>query len=648
MSLQLSYGLKLVNPVPVDEYKGIKTGSTWRPYNDVAEVNATIVLALRYVGMTVFVTTPDGLKEYWYKDGVLDVNLVEKTSGAGGSSYIPELFITSIEAASVGGNVVPTYQNYPESEAILPGNPVFKTVTSFSTNTTNVNVSIEWDRNSSGYLGDPQFIPYDAIVVDGVLETIAVWDLEYTELQKVGSTISMKVNVNLENTSGSVSFIYGGQTYTVAAQTLVPPVITSVTIGDLPLLPSGYGFTAGQKQTKLKANDKVNVTVIADKPFTKLIVANSGLSNGFTINNIAPTTVYVFEVIAKTHLDNLTRLIGISSQVVDAEGTTSEMASSSNVQYINQSVSFSSPTIHYLSNFSALKDYEEASVTMGSNLNATHYKGVPLAIGGLFQLESAIWDSNNDEWLIQKSQPEQGDPLVFNDSVNNLTLFAINQENGSEKFINLCIAIADLVPALASNNIDVARLGTTTNITLSFNQKLKINVVEVASANYGLVAAINTNYTQTKSVSLTPNTASGNSDAILSMQISGVSLSGKAFNLNLANRLVKSFKIQGFASKQLVINSTTDGLKKFIGHNVFDMTKFTMSGVVNSAEPLSLGNFTRLDSFPALPALPEPKEFKLNSTLAANTNNEIELSPKISQFNYQNGTTMRLTIEETV
>jgi len=53
-----------------------------RPYTGVGEVNSTIIEALRYTGLTVNI----GGVEYWYKDGVTDPDLIEKSGGVGTAS----------------------------------------------------------------------------------------------------------------------------------------------------------------------------------------------------------------------------------------------------------------------------------------------------------------------------------------------------------------------------------------------------------------------------------------------------------------------------------------------------------------------------------------------------------------------------------
>jgi len=75
MALELPFGLKVLNPLPVDD-KYLSGGT---PYTSVSAVNTAIPEPIRHQGLTVNI---NGV-EYWYKDGVTDGDLVLKTTGGG-------------------------------------------------------------------------------------------------------------------------------------------------------------------------------------------------------------------------------------------------------------------------------------------------------------------------------------------------------------------------------------------------------------------------------------------------------------------------------------------------------------------------------------------------------------------------------------
>lgn len=67
--LQLPYGITPVNPVPVDGYSG--------PYSTTAEALTSIPSGIRFPTMMVRIVDNDDNKMYWFKDGILDSDLIE-------------------------------------------------------------------------------------------------------------------------------------------------------------------------------------------------------------------------------------------------------------------------------------------------------------------------------------------------------------------------------------------------------------------------------------------------------------------------------------------------------------------------------------------------------------------------------------------
>ena len=80
MSLELPFGIKVLNPIPVDEqYLDVDTRV---PYVDIATANIKVEAPIRYLGLTVAITIGGETKEYWYKEGLADINLIEKLGGS--------------------------------------------------------------------------------------------------------------------------------------------------------------------------------------------------------------------------------------------------------------------------------------------------------------------------------------------------------------------------------------------------------------------------------------------------------------------------------------------------------------------------------------------------------------------------------------
>lgn len=80
MSFQLPFGVRVLNPVPV-ENKYFSTGGT--PYTSTSQVNAQVPVGIRHKGLTVNVNNV----EYWYETGTTNGSLVTKSpsiANAGG------------------------------------------------------------------------------------------------------------------------------------------------------------------------------------------------------------------------------------------------------------------------------------------------------------------------------------------------------------------------------------------------------------------------------------------------------------------------------------------------------------------------------------------------------------------------------------
>ena len=79
--LQLPFGIQPVNPVPVDAWSG--------PYIGVGETaalsaaNSAITSSIRFQSMEVRLIIGGVAHKYWYRDGVLDTDLVEFIGGEG-------------------------------------------------------------------------------------------------------------------------------------------------------------------------------------------------------------------------------------------------------------------------------------------------------------------------------------------------------------------------------------------------------------------------------------------------------------------------------------------------------------------------------------------------------------------------------------
>jgi hypothetical protein len=77
MAIALNDNIQIVASKLVDNKYG--------PYTSVTTALTTLSAFIRARGQTVGITENNTLKEYWFKDGIADINLIEKTSSGTGA-----------------------------------------------------------------------------------------------------------------------------------------------------------------------------------------------------------------------------------------------------------------------------------------------------------------------------------------------------------------------------------------------------------------------------------------------------------------------------------------------------------------------------------------------------------------------------------
>jgi len=85
--LQLPFGIKPVNPVPVDTWSGPYFAATETEAKELA--NSSIPAAIRFQSMEVRLIVAGIARKFWYRDGIADSDLVELTFGSGGGATGP-------------------------------------------------------------------------------------------------------------------------------------------------------------------------------------------------------------------------------------------------------------------------------------------------------------------------------------------------------------------------------------------------------------------------------------------------------------------------------------------------------------------------------------------------------------------------------
>ena len=98
MALELPFGIKVLNPLPVDD-KYLSGGT---PYTSVSAVNAAIPSSIRHIGLTVNINGT----EYWYKNGVTNGDLILKTAGGDATGERIEKTFTQVSHGFIVGNTI--------------------------------------------------------------------------------------------------------------------------------------------------------------------------------------------------------------------------------------------------------------------------------------------------------------------------------------------------------------------------------------------------------------------------------------------------------------------------------------------------------------------------------------------------------------
>ena len=91
---QIPFGVKLVNPLPVDARR---YNNSNLPYANTAEVIAQHVSTIRHKGGTYYVVAGSGVVEYWFKNGILDGDLILKLPGASEGTLVVLVVLTHLE-----------------------------------------------------------------------------------------------------------------------------------------------------------------------------------------------------------------------------------------------------------------------------------------------------------------------------------------------------------------------------------------------------------------------------------------------------------------------------------------------------------------------------------------------------------------------
>lgn len=101
----LPFGVKLLNPYPVDYWSGPYEGTT--EVAALTAANTAIPPAIRFKSLEVRLIVNNVSKKYWYRDGISDGDLVEFAGGGGGTATVIESDYPLVGVASKDFTSIP-------------------------------------------------------------------------------------------------------------------------------------------------------------------------------------------------------------------------------------------------------------------------------------------------------------------------------------------------------------------------------------------------------------------------------------------------------------------------------------------------------------------------------------------------------------
>lgn len=109
----------------LDDRKGKVIAGKTVPFISVTEANSFILSSFRYIGLTVFVNDGSGLREFWYKNGTSDSDIVEKIATANtvfGLPYFTSGYDINLDGTISSFTFLPTLDFTPANVIVVTTN----------------------------------------------------------------------------------------------------------------------------------------------------------------------------------------------------------------------------------------------------------------------------------------------------------------------------------------------------------------------------------------------------------------------------------------------------------------------------------------------------------------------------------------------
>ncbi len=511
--------------------------------------------------------------------------------GSGGSSKPSHvnMWIVDVKAVASGKNIhITNTTSHPSDHSI----------SSFTSDTPNVIITVEWDR-AGGYYTPPELLGGALLSEDD------------TESPILKATYSMDITDQL-----AVVFQKGDETLEVPCELLEIPVIEDVLLGTPPV-----------GQIEIKSGDSVQVTVSSKTPIASVKgVANlTGISNAVCVFE---DELYTTTVSLKWHNPKTTPT-DLSASVVIYNRTNSESlphTSSNTILSNNKYPSFTGVGIVYPVGQLAIKTDETANITVGIiDYSDTEY--------------TFEYTTPTDQLTITDPQTYSKTKTVtylngaYNDANTNYVLGVIKRSNGAKKYSESVICIANTPPNLLSNDVFAIKSETgAQGVPISFDQKVRIHRAEVLP-NTGVLPNTSTSvYTKTtKGIQINAVNGTVLSKAPKDLSLAVVGMAG------LTNNVVRHYATYGFPQKTLTF--TYPSFISNVGCAIIDTTNINISGTLNTTPPLEICKYY----------IANKVEMSLASQYSFNAGKTAVVLPEaLKTVGYENGVTITIKIKEEI
>ena len=226
MAQTFNDNVQLNAPKPLDNKYARFVGGATVAYASVADVNSTILPEYRHRGLTVLIETAGVFEEYWYRNGIDDLDLILKTNDAVPAPPGTEVYKGSVLSGPALANA--TFLIPTDIDGLLyevPAGPTIDNIQYFSKD------SKTWKRvttSSSVRASDAGIFPNGSdqtsrinTVINSSLVTVLIFDLDSTTVinYTVNGTITIPAGKTIRF-AGNTRFI---GTYTINGGTIDAP-----------------------------------------------------------------------------------------------------------------------------------------------------------------------------------------------------------------------------------------------------------------------------------------------------------------------------------------------------------------------------------------------------------------------------------------